>query len=174
MVSFDLFRRSLTFIPKSEVVVESLQPEEPDSDIAALTQHSKNTNSADSHKNIVKSESEKNFENLLSNLLKYGVLTASAVVLFGGIIYLVHHGSEPARYQFFRGEPSQFRSLDGIVQALLAGSDRAIIQLGLLLLVATPILRIIISLFAFIKMRNWSFVMITLVVLTSLIYSLAR
>ncbi|WP_096598708.1 DUF1634 domain-containing protein [Calothrix sp. NIES-2100] len=38
---------------------------------------------------------------------------------------------------------------------------------------ATPILRIVISFFAFLKMRNWRFVTITLLVLSSLIYSLA-
>ncbi|MBW4562853.1 MAG: DUF1634 domain-containing protein [Mojavia pulchra JT2-VF2] len=173
MVYFDLFRRSFPLIPKSEVVVEPLQLSEPDSDIETLKQHPKNTNGAlNLHKNIIKSENEQKFENLLSNLLKFGVLIASAVVLFGGIIYLVHHGSEPAKYQVFRGEPSQFRSLNGVVKALLAGSDRAIIQLGLLLLVATPILRIVISFFTFLKMRNWKFVIITLLVLTSLIYSL--
>jgi uncharacterized membrane protein len=174
MVNFDLFRRSFSLTsPKSEVVVDSLHSEEADSDIEALKQLAENADGTlNTNKNITKSESEQQLENLLSNLLRYGVLIASAVVLFGGIIYLVHHGNEPARYDFFRGEPSQFCSPEGVVKAVLAGSDRAIIQLGLLLLIATPIIRVIISFFAFLKMRNWSFVMITLLVLTSLIYSL--
>ncbi|MBD2168943.1 DUF1634 domain-containing protein [Calothrix membranacea FACHB-236] len=174
MVYFDLFRRSFPLsLTKSEVVVESLQPEEPDSDIAALKQLDKNTDiTTNSHKTFTKNQSEQKFENLLSNLLKFGVLIASAVVLFGGIVYLVHHGTEPARYHFFRGEPSEFRSPEGVVTALLSGSDRAIIQLGILLMIATPILRVIISLFAFLTRRIWSFVIITLLVLTSLIYSL--
>ncbi|BAY89312.1 MULTISPECIES: DUF1634 domain-containing protein [unclassified Tolypothrix] len=173
MVYFDLFRRSFAFIPKNEVVVEPLEPEEIDSDIAALKQLTKNTDiTLNSAKNIIKSEDEQKFEKLLSNLLKFGVLIASAVVLFGGIIYLVHHGTEPARYQLFRGEPSNFCSPLGVIKALLAGSDRAIIQLGILLMIATPIIRVIISLFAFLSRRIWSFVIITLLVLTSLIYSL--
>ncbi|BAY99613.1 hypothetical protein NIES37_35960 [Tolypothrix tenuis PCC 7101] len=173
MVYFDLFRRSFAFIPKSEVVVEPLEPEEIDSDIAALKQLTKNTDiTLNSAKNIIKSEDEQKFEKLLSSLLKFGVLIASAVVLFGGIIYLVHYGYEPARYQVFKGEPSEFCSPLGVIKALLAGSDRAIIQLGILLMIATPIIRVIISLFAFLSRRIWSFVIITLLVLTSLIYSL--
>lgn len=173
MVYFDLFRRSFAFIPKSEVVVEPLEPEEIDSDIAALKQLTKNTDiTLNSAKNIIKTEDEQKFEKLLSSLLKFGVLIASAVVLFGGIIYLVHYGNEPARYQIFRGEPSNFCSPLGVIKALLAGSDRAIIQLGILLMIATPIVRVIISLFAFLSRRIWSFVIITLLVLTSLIYSL--
>ena len=41
----------------------------------------------------------------------YGVLIASAVVLFGGILYLIRHGSEPAEYQVFIGTPSEFQEV---------------------------------------------------------------
>ncbi|MFQ4141385.1 DUF1634 domain-containing protein [Chlorogloeopsis sp. ULAP02] len=109
---------------------------------------------------------------LLSNLLKYGVLLASSVVLLGGILYLLQHGTEPVHYQFFHGEPSEFRTPTGVVTAVLSGSRRGIIQLGLLLLVATPILRVVVSLLIFIKQRNWIYVTITTLVLTALIYSL--
>ncbi|MDZ7958004.1 MAG: DUF1634 domain-containing protein [Aulosira sp. DedQUE10] len=175
MVYFDLFRRSFPLnLFKSEVFVETLQPEEADSDIASLKELAKNADiTLNSKESFAKKQSELQLNNLLSNLLKFGVLIASAVVLFGGIIYLVHHGHEPARYQFFRGEPSEFRSPEGVVKALFSGSDRAIIQLGILLMIATPILRVIISFFAFLTLRIWSFVLITLLVLTSLIYSLA-
>jgi uncharacterized membrane protein len=153
---------------KSDVAIVDLQPEEPDSDVAALHQR----NNIDPSTKITKSQSEQQLENLLSNLLKYGVLIASSVVLFGGIIYLVHHGQEPARYHFFRGEPPQFCSPKGVFNAVLAGSDRAIIQLGLLLLVATPIVRVIISLFAFLRIRDFTYFFITLIVLACLMYSL--
>ena len=166
MANFDLFWRPFSLMSsKNDVSVEFSQLEEPDNEIEALKHLAKNANNT-------KTESEQQLENLLSNLLKFGVLIASAVVLFGGIIYLVHYGGQPARYQIFQGEPSQFLSLEGVIKAVLAGSDRAIIQLGLLLLIAIPIIRVIISLLAFLRMRNWSFVIITLLVLTSLIYSL--
>jgi uncharacterized membrane protein len=138
--------------------------------------------------NTGKSEQEQQLENLISNLLKYGVLLASAVVLFGGIIYLIHHGSELTEYDYFHGEPSQLRSPSGIVKTIMSAKnssfetlrdslketlrERAIIQFGLLLLIATPILRVIVSLLFFLRMRDLVYVVITSLVLSALIYSL--
>jgi uncharacterized membrane protein len=102
----------------------------------------------------------------------YGVLIASSIVLFGGILYLIHHGSEPAEYQIFIGTPSEFHSPIGVVNAVFAGSRRGIIQLGLLILIAIPILRVIISFCTFLLQRNFIYVVITSLVLASLTYSL--
>ena len=54
-----------------------------------------------------KTSSEQQVEYLLSNLMKYGVLIASVVVLVGGILYLIHHGAEPAGYRYFSGRTIQ-------------------------------------------------------------------
>jgi uncharacterized membrane protein len=174
MGNFYLFWHSLSMTSSlSKVDAIQLQPEETDSEIEALKERAKNADSqVDTHKDLIQTENEEQLAKLLSNLLKYGVLLASAVVLFGGIIYLVHQWDEPAKYTIFKGEAEQFRSPQGIVKAVLAGSDRAIIQLGLLVLVAIPILRVIISLFAFLRMRNFIYVVITLLVLICLSYSL--
>ena len=87
-------------------------------------------------------------------------------------MYLIHHGYEPAEYQIFRGTPSEFHSPTGVVNAVLAGSRRGIIQLGLLILIAIPILRVIISFCTFLLQRNFVYVIITSLVLASLTYSL--
>lgn len=108
---------------------------------------------------------------LLSNLLKYGITIASSVVLLGSLLYLIRHGFEPAEYEVFRGEPLKLRSLNGIVTAVLSGSYRGIVQLGLLLLVATPIMRVAVSLFTFLRLRDWNYVVLTFLVLSALIYS---
>ncbi len=152
-----------------ELVALSLHSE-PDSDIQELTEcANKITRDIDS---ITKTSSEQQLENLLSNLLKYGVLIASAVVLFGGILYLIRHGAEPAEYQFFRGTPSEFRSPTGVVKAVFSGSSRGIIQLGLLLLIAIPIVRVVVSLLAFIRRRDLIYILVNLFVLAALSYSL--
>lgn len=127
----------------------------------------------DSNGNLEKTASEQQLEFLLSNILKYGVLIASAIVLLGGILYLIRHGFEPADYHIFRGTPSEFRSPAGVTNAIVAGSRRGIIQLGLLVLIATPILRVVISLLAFIWRRDFVYIIVTSLVLTALIYSLA-
>ncbi|MBE9205038.1 DUF1634 domain-containing protein [Nostoc sp. LEGE 06077] len=156
---------------ETEVVAITLPPAEPDSDIQQLEEQLNSCEMNASHI-VSKTPGEQQLEYILSNLLKYGVLIASAVVLLGGILYLIHHGSEPATYQIFHGEPSEFRSPNGVINAVLSGSRRGIIQLGLLLLIATPILRVIISLLAFIVQREVTYIVVTLVVLASLIYSL--
>ncbi|MDZ8184428.1 MAG: DUF1634 domain-containing protein [Nostoc sp. ChiSLP02] len=172
------FRWPLSAQSESKVIALTLPPENSQSNINKLAEQQASTvaelpnQSQIDNTNITKVSSEQQLQYLLSNLLKYGVLIASAVVLFGGILYLMHHGTEPASYHFFRGEPSQFRSPIGVVQAVLSGSDRGIIQLGLLLLIATPVLRVIVSLLAFLIKRDFIYVIITLFVLASLSYSL--
>ncbi|MGH2413571.1 MAG: DUF1634 domain-containing protein [Brasilonema sp.] len=162
----------------NEVMKLQMQQKKPDSDIQQLAQHtnviaeSPNNYEVDANKEDTKTLSEQQFEQLLSHVLKYGVIFASIIVLIGGILYLIRHGAEPANYHFFRGEPSYFRSPTGVMLALLSGSRRGIIQLGLLLLVATPIIRVVISLFIFLRKREFTYVVITSIVLTALIYSL--
>jgi uncharacterized membrane protein len=131
-----------------------------------------NENRSNGERNVTKTSSELQLEQLLSNLLSFGVLLASAIVLVGGVLYLMHHGAEPADYQFFRGEPSVLCSPVGVLKAVLSGSDGAIIQLGLLILIATPVARVAFSLLAFLLQRDFTYVIVTLFVLAGLIYSL--
>ncbi|MBW4677650.1 MAG: DUF1634 domain-containing protein [Desmonostoc geniculatum HA4340-LM1] len=175
------FRWASSTQAESKVIALTLPQENSHSDIDKLEPQQVSTVAElpDSSEIDTKTSSEQQLEYLLSNLLKYGVLIASAVVLLGGILYLIHHGAEPAEYHFFQGEPLQFRSPGGVVQAVLSGSDaygglrlRGIIQLGLLLLIATPILRVIISLLVFLMKREFIYVIVTLLVLASLTYSL--
>jgi uncharacterized membrane protein len=113
-------------------------------------------------------------EQVIGNLLRAGVLTAAAVVLAGGIIYLARHGGEPAseKYQVFAGEPADLRSPFGVVADVLAGKGRGIIQLGILLLIATPVARVSFSAYAFARERDFIYVVVTLIVLAVLLYSL--
>lgn len=115
---------------------------------------------------------DRTIEQLVSHLLKFGVLLASAIVLLGGWIYLSRHGTEPAEYQFFHGEPTEFCSPWGVVQAVLSGNSLSIIQLGILLLIATPIVRVVFCLSTFIWQRDLSYIFITSFVLAGLLYSL--
>jgi len=122
--------------------------------------------------NYTKSKREQQLELLLSNLLKFGVFLASAVVLVGGILYLIRHGAEPADYRVFHGVPSEFRSPEGVINAVLSGRRRGIIQLGLLILIATPIVRVAVSFLTFLRQRDFVYVVVTFLVLSGLIYSL--
>lgn len=131
-----------------------------------------NGSMVDGEENLTELSSERQLEQSISHLLKYGVFLASTIVLVGGILYLIRYGAEPANYQFFRGESSVFSSPRDVITAILSGQCYGIIQLGLLILVATPIARVAFSVLAFIRQRDFTYVMLTLFVLSGLIYSL--
>lgn len=116
---------------------------------------------------------DQKIEDIIGNLLRIGVGTAAAVVLVGAAAYLVRHGFGHANYRVFRGEPSDLRTLRGIVRAAVGLHPRGIIQLGLVLLIATPVARVAFSVFAFAVERDLMYVVFTLMVLGILILSLA-
>jgi len=119
-----------------------------------------------------KTWTDQGIENVMGNLLRAGVLLAASVVSAGAVIYLVRHGHAPVDYRIFRGEPADLRELPGIARGSLAFRGRAIIQLGLLLLIATPVARVGFSIFAFAKERDGTYVVLTLIVFSILLYSL--
>jgi uncharacterized membrane protein len=105
-------------------------------------------------------------------ILRTGVILAALTVLAGGILYLHRYGLALPDYRVFHGEPSDLRSLTGIMKDTLALRPRGIIQFGLLLLIATPIVRVIFAVIAFALQRDRVYVMVTLIVLGVLLYSL--
>jgi uncharacterized membrane protein len=108
----------------------------------------------------------------ISIILRIGVGVAALVVLTGGIYYLSRHGAEFPHYRTFLGQPAELRSLPGIVGFALSSHSRGIIELGLLLLIATPIARVAFCVVAFALQRDRAYVVVTLIVLTVLVYNL--
>jgi uncharacterized membrane protein len=115
---------------------------------------------------------DRRIEVVLGNLLRAGVLISAAVVLWGASIYLFRHADEPANYRVFKGEPSEFRTIPGVVRSVISGQGRGWIQLGLLLLIATPIARVASSIVGFALERDRLYVAFTLTVFVILLYSL--
>ena len=109
----------------------------------------------------------------VGNLLRGGVLLAAAVVLVGGVVFLWRHGTALPDYRTFRGEPLDLRELGGIVRDAFSGTGRGLIQLGLLLLVATPVARVAFTAVAFAFERDRTYVLVALLVLSLLLKSLA-
>jgi len=111
-------------------------------------------------------------EIIIGSLLRAGVMLAASVVLIGGVLYEVRHGNELINYAAFHGEPEQFRKVPAILDDAISLHGRSIIQLGLLLLIATPIARVAFSAIAFAIEKDYMYVVITLIVLAVLLYSL--
>jgi uncharacterized membrane protein len=115
---------------------------------------------------------DERLEGVISALLRTGVLASALVVLAGGVGFLAQHGSEPAGYHVFHPAPAAYRTVHGVLGGAASLDYRAIIQLGLLLLIATPVARVAFSLAAFAMERDRTYVALTLVVLVILVYSL--
>ncbi len=116
--------------------------------------------------------SDKKIENILGNLLRAGVGLSAFVVFCGGVVYLALHGRSPADYRVFQGEPSDLRSVPGVVRDAWQMNGRGIIQLGLLFLIATPVARVIFSIWGFAAEHDRMYVVFTVIVLAILLFSL--
>ena len=115
--------------------------------------------------------SDQRIETIIGDLLRAGVALSAFVVLMGAFVYLKQQGHARAEYCVFRGEPSNMRSVRGIATNALAGHGNGIVQLGLLLLIATPFARVVFSVFAFAAQGDILYALLTLVVLIVLALS---
>ncbi|HXB07064.1 MAG TPA: DUF1634 domain-containing protein [Puia sp.] len=104
-------------------------------------------------------------ERVIGELLRYGVLTSSLVVLAGGITYLIRHGGQLPQYHEFRGEPDKMKKPILMWQAVRRGEGRPLIQLGLLILVATPIARVAFSFVGYLLEKDYLYAVLTVIVL---------
>jgi uncharacterized membrane protein len=121
---------------------------------------------------LLKAWTDQKMEDIVGSLLRAGVSLSALVVVTGAIIYLLRHGQAPADYHVFHGEPQELRSAGGIVRDAFTLKGQAIIQLGLLLLIATPVARVAFSVFGFAEEHDRMYVGFTLIVLAVLLYSL--
>lgn len=115
--------------------------------------------------------SDERVEGVLGNLLRIGVISSAVVVLLGGLLYLMREARQPIPdYHSF--EPEQLRSPVHILREATALHPLGLIMLGLLLLIATPVARVIFSVVAFVLQRDYMYILFTLLVLSVLLYSL--
>ena len=115
---------------------------------------------------------DKSVELFLGRLLRWGVLLAALVVFVGGVWFVVESYDVPQNYRAFRGEPAELRAVPQIVHQAIAFQPLGLIQFGLLLLIATPVARVLFSVLGFAMERDWMYVVITLLVLGLLVYTL--
>ena len=115
---------------------------------------------------------DRQMENGMGRLLQAGVLAACAVMAVGAVLYLLHAGGQRESFAVFHAEPASLESISGIVGQALAGTARGIIQLGVLLLIATPVMRVAFAVIGFAWERDIRFVAISLAVLALLAFGL--
>ena len=117
---------------------------------------------------------EERLESAIANLLRGGVLASAALVGVAGLFYLWQHRANIVNYGTFQLERSNLRTLSGILASATRLRADALIQLGLVLLIATPIARVGLAALGFYLQRDRPYVVVSLIVLGILIFSLTH
>jgi len=115
---------------------------------------------------------DQKLEVAIGRMLQIGVMLAAAVVLLGGLLYLHQVTGPRPDYSHFTGVAERFRSPTEIVSYAFHGRARSIIQLGILLLIATPVARVVLAAAGFLIERDRLYFWVSLIVLAVLLYSL--
>ena len=114
-------------------------------------------------------------ELLLSNVLRGGVLTSLGVILVGTLVTFIHHpdyvSSPQELARLTQGGAAFPHTIRDLVAALAELRGQAIVVLGLLVLIATPVARVAVSILLFLEEHDRVYVAITAAVLLLLILS---
>ena len=102
---------------------------------------------------------------LLGRVLLAGTFISISIVVFGGVIFLYRHGESLPGYEKFNGIPHFLQHLPSLFKAAAAFKGQAIIQLGIILLIATPVMRVMFSAIGFILEKDLMYFGISLLVL---------
>ena len=110
-------------------------------------------------------------ESAMGRMLQIGVTAAAFIVLAGGGIYLRSFTGTIPDYERFHGAPSAYESIPGILIGASRLDGQSLIQFGILLLIATPICRVIFGVVGFSMLRDRFYAATSMVVLVILLLS---
>lgn len=110
-------------------------------------------------------------QSIIGWVLRGGVILSIAICVFGACIYLFRHGHDVASYHNFKGVPA-FVQVNEILKSALALRGQAIMQCGIILLIATPIVRVLFSAIGFAAEKDYLYTAITLLVLVIIFMSM--
>jgi uncharacterized membrane protein len=120
------------------------------------------------------SEADLAMETNVSRLLRIGVTSAAAVVLAGAVLYLLRaHGNVPD-YRHFHGVAHPAAHIAPVLDGVRHGDAGSLIRLGILILVATPFVRVAYCVYGFARQRDRTYVLISGLVLLVLLFSFFR
>ncbi len=115
---------------------------------------------------------DRRLETIIGRLLQTGVLVAAATVSLGGLLYLVQSHSDHVDYRNFVPGSPDLLTLSGTVRSAAHFQSLGLIQLGLLLLIATPVARVALAVVGFALERDRLYTVVSLIVLVILAFSL--
>ncbi len=118
-------------------------------------------------------EKEHGLEQAMGRMLQFGVMLAALVVLFGGVLYLAQNHGSTQEYEHFHAAAPAATTIGGIVASAAHLDPSGIMGFGILLLVATPVFRVIFGVVGFALLRDRLYMVVSLIVLCVLLFSLA-
>jgi uncharacterized membrane protein len=117
----------------------------------------------------------RNVELLISRLLRGGVVSSLVVVILGTVVTFAHHRSyfsSSSDLDALTDDTASFpHDLAAVAHGVAHFNGPAIVVAGLLLLIATPVIRVAISIAAFRYQSDRTFTVITSIVFTLLVVS---
>lgn len=105
-------------------------------------------------------------------ILRIGVFVSMSVVVAGGILYLIRHGHSTPEFGSFHSVPHFISTPEGVFEGVLNGRGQAIIQLGIIILIITPVLRVAFAVVGFALEKDRLYTFISLLVLTIIVVSM--
>ena len=118
------------------------------------------------------SEADLKMEITISRMLRVGVSVAALVVVIGEILYLWQAHGVRTDYGYFHGVPIPVDRFAPVLEGIRHFDSRSIIRLGILLLIATPTVRVAFCLYSFGVQKDKLYIPVSATVLAVLLYSL--
>ena len=115
---------------------------------------------------------DRRLETIIGNLLRVGVLLAAAVVFSGGALYLARHHADRVDFHQFSAGSAATHSFHRVIASTTHLNSQGLIQLGLLLLIATPVARVALAVVGFALEKDRLYAIVSLIVLAILAFSL--
>jgi uncharacterized membrane protein len=110
----------------------------------------------------------------VAGMLRFGVTLSTLVVLAGGLLSMRHPWSAIPDYSHFQAGDISLRTIPGIFHGALRLHAQSVMQLGLIVLIATPVARVVFCVVGFARQRSRLYVAISCAVLIILLFSLAN
>ena len=129
-------------------------------------------------KNLTTEEASHEIGLILGRVLRIGVYLSCAIAAIGGIIYMFMDKAILPNYKAtapgvpFKGVPSNLTDFKDIFSGVLAFDGASIIQLGVIVLIATPVVRVALSIFTFLYEKDYLYVVITIIVLSIIMFNM--
>lgn len=115
---------------------------------------------------------DKDMQVIIGWILRAGVLVSMTLVFIGGIFFMYRHGHSISNYSKFTGIPDFIRNVNGIIDGTRHLKGQAIIQFGIILLIATPVIRVAFSAVGFLMEKDYLYTAITALVLLIILASM--